>query len=74
VSIGARGALALERLSRMEDPSSRGGAGAYGGEPRLCRDGGGAEQGAHTPFGLGRAAEKDVRPGCVGVLEVWRQA
>jgi hypothetical protein len=23
-------------------PSSRGGAGAYGGEPRLCRDGGGA--------------------------------
>ena len=23
---------------------------------------------------LGRAAEKDVRPGCVRVLEVWRQA
>ena len=31
-------------------------------------------EGGHTPFGLGRATEKDVRPGCVGVLEVWRQA
>ncbi|ADO70280.1 transposase zinc-binding domain-containing protein [Stigmatella aurantiaca] len=31
-------------------------------------------EGAHTPFGLGRAAEKDVRPGCVGMLEEWRQA
>ncbi|HYH97206.1 hypothetical protein [Hyalangium sp.] len=58
----------------LATPSSRGGAGAGGGEPRLCRDGGGAEEGAHTPFGLGRAAEKDVRPGCVRVLEVWRQA
>ncbi|WP_225413197.1 hypothetical protein [Stigmatella hybrida] len=27
-------------------PSSRGGAGAGGGEPRLCRDGGGAGVGA----------------------------
>ena len=55
-------------------PSSGGGAGAGGGEPRLCRDGGGAEEGAHTPFRLGRAAAQDVRPGCVRVLEVWRQA
>jgi len=31
-------------------------------------------EGGHTPLGLGRAAEKDVRPGCVRVLEVWRQA
>ena len=31
-------------------------------------------EGGHTPCGLGRAAEKDVRPGGVGVLEVWRQA
>ncbi|CAM4057721.1 hypothetical protein COEX109129_06280 [Corallococcus exiguus] len=33
-------------------------------EPLRCRDSGGAEEGAHTPFGLGGAAEKDVRPGC----------
>jgi hypothetical protein len=55
-------------------PSSRGGAGAYGGEPRHCRDGGGAEEGAHTPFGLGRAAAQDVRPRRVRLREVWRQA
>jgi len=45
-----------------------------GGEPRLCCDGGGAEDGAHTAFGLGRAAAQDVRPGGVRVLEVWRKA
>jgi hypothetical protein len=34
-----------------QPPSSRGGAGAYGGEPRLWPDGGGAEEGAHPRFG-----------------------
>lgn len=29
-----------------------------------------AEEEAHTPFGLGRAAAQDVRPGCVRVIEV----
>jgi len=46
-------------------PSSGEGAGVGGGEPGLCRDGGGAEEGAHAALGLGRAAEKDV---CVGGL------
>ncbi len=44
-------------------------------EPRLCSDGGEAERKERTPrLDSRRAAEKDVRPGCVGVLEVWRQA
>jgi hypothetical protein len=64
----------ITTLENRPAPSSRGGTGAGGGEPRLCRDGGGAEEGAHTPFGPGRAAAQDVRPGCVRVLEVWRQA
>jgi hypothetical protein len=64
----------VRESASISAPSSRGGAVAYGGEPRLWRDGGGAEEGGHTPLRLGRAAEKDVRPGCVRVLEVWRQA
>ena len=55
-------------------PPSRGEAGAGGGEPVLGREGGGAEEGAHPPMGLGRAATQDVRPGRVGLREVWRQA
>ncbi|REG34849.1 hypothetical protein ATI61_103763 [Archangium gephyra] len=72
---GALGPVPARRDTRVacRHPPSRGGAGA-GGEPRLCRDGGGAEEGAHTPFGPGRAAAQDVRPGGVRVLEVWRQA
>jgi hypothetical protein len=67
-------AILTIRNSCTVSPSSRGGAGAGGGEPRLCRDGGGAEEGAASSSHLGRAAAQDVRPGCVRVLEVWRQA
>ncbi|WP_244981865.1 transposase [Corallococcus exercitus] len=66
---GARGALALERLSRAEDgriaypaaisaPPREGGAG--GEEPVVCRDGGGVEEGVHATIGLGGAATQDV--------------
>jgi hypothetical protein len=48
---------AIHRGVAPSAPSSRGGAGAGGGAPRLCRDGGGAEEGAHPPLGLGRAAQ-----------------
>ena len=63
-----------ERLRNSAVPSSRGGAGAGGGEPRLCRDGGGAGEGAHTPFGLGRAAAANLRAGRIRLREVWRPA
>ncbi len=47
-------------------------AGTGGGEPSLCRDGEGAEQGAHAALGLGRAATQDVCVRCVRLLRLWR--
>lgn len=48
---------------RLKVPSSRGGTGAGGGEPRLCSDGGGA---------FGRSAHPVwTRPGCCAGRSPW---
>ncbi len=45
-----------------------------GGEPCLCREGGGAEEGVHAPLGLGQAAAQEVRVQRVRLLWLWRPA
>jgi hypothetical protein len=58
-----RARRSFEVVLALRAPSSRGGAGAGGGEPGLWRDGGGAEEGGHTPFGLS--------PGCCAGRWPW---
>lgn len=54
---------ARQMSEQVEAPPSEGEAGAGGGEPLLCRDGRGAEEGAHTPIGRESAARRGTSVG-----------
>jgi hypothetical protein len=56
----------------ISGPPSRGETGA-GGEPGLCHDGGGAEEGAHPGLDWAGLLSRTESAGRVRLLEVWRQ-